>query len=228
MNVYETLDPRLVVEAQQIELTGLLASGAVLLLIGGALLSLRWLGRLPWASSGPSFSSSCCSCRCSWPSTFSASDDVAQSACADSSVSLIRAALAPATVTAAEAPPLRLLRARDRLPARRRRSPGGHRRRAVQPGRRSSWPSTCLAACVPRRHRAEPAAGGRGRRSHVRRESSEDAHIGIVAFSGFAEIIQAPTTDRKLLLDALHSLVTGRRTGVGSGILEAIDAIDHR
>lgn len=54
---------------------------------------------------------------------------------------------------------------------------------------------------------------------------AEDAHIGIVAFSGFAEIIQAPTTDRKLLLDALRSLVTGRRTGIGSGILEAIDAI---
>ena len=47
MNIYETLDPRLVVEAQQIELTGLLAAVAVLLLLGGALLSLRWLGRLP-------------------------------------------------------------------------------------------------------------------------------------------------------------------------------------
>jgi Ca-activated chloride channel family protein len=49
--------------------------------------------------------------------------------------------------------------------------------------------------------------------------------IGIVAFSGFAEIVQAPTTDRQLLFDALHSLQTGRRTAVGSGILAAIDAI---
>ncbi len=55
---------------------------------------------------------------------------------------------------------------------------------------------------------------------------AEDAHIGIVAFSGFAQIVQAPTNDRKLLLDALASLVTGRRTGIGHGILEAIDAIN--
>jgi Ca-activated chloride channel family protein len=47
MNVYETLDPRLVVEAEEIELTGLLAAISVVLLLGGALLSLRWLGRLP-------------------------------------------------------------------------------------------------------------------------------------------------------------------------------------
>lgn len=49
--------------------------------------------------------------------------------------------------------------------------------------------------------------------------------IGIVAFSGFAEIVQAPTTDRQTLLDAVRSLTTGRRTAVGSGILDAIDAI---
>jgi Ca-activated chloride channel family protein len=49
--------------------------------------------------------------------------------------------------------------------------------------------------------------------------------IGIVAFSGFAELIQAPTTDRQLLEDALDSFLTGRRTAVGSGILAAIDAI---
>ena len=49
--------------------------------------------------------------------------------------------------------------------------------------------------------------------------------IGIVAFSGFAAIVQAPTNDRQLLTDAVHSLTTGRRTAVGSGILDAIDAI---
>ncbi|MEO8229734.1 MAG: VWA domain-containing protein [Chloroflexota bacterium] len=49
--------------------------------------------------------------------------------------------------------------------------------------------------------------------------------IGIVAFSGFAEIVQAPTSDRQTLLDAVRSLTTGRRTAVGSGILDAIDAI---
>lgn len=50
-------------------------------------------------------------------------------------------------------------------------------------------------------------------------------HIGIVAFSGFAEIVQPPTTDPELLEDAIHSLLFGRRTAVGSGILKSIDAI---
>jgi Ca-activated chloride channel homolog len=50
-------------------------------------------------------------------------------------------------------------------------------------------------------------------------------HIGIVAFSGFAELIQPPTTDREALRSAIQSLATGRRTGIGSGILKAIDAI---
>jgi Ca-activated chloride channel family protein len=49
--------------------------------------------------------------------------------------------------------------------------------------------------------------------------------IGIVAFSGFAAVIQTPTTDRGVLADAIRSLTTGRRTAVGSGILSAIDAI---
>jgi Ca-activated chloride channel family protein len=49
--------------------------------------------------------------------------------------------------------------------------------------------------------------------------------VGIVAFAGFAELIQAPTDDREVLLDAVRSLTTGRRTAVGSGILAAIDAI---
>jgi Ca-activated chloride channel family protein len=49
--------------------------------------------------------------------------------------------------------------------------------------------------------------------------------MGIVAFAGFAELIQPPTDDRELLIDAVRSLATGRRTAVGSGILAAIDAI---
>jgi Ca-activated chloride channel homolog len=49
--------------------------------------------------------------------------------------------------------------------------------------------------------------------------------IGIVAFAGFAEIIQVPTTDDEVLLDIIASLATGRRTGIGSAILESIDAI---
>lgn len=49
--------------------------------------------------------------------------------------------------------------------------------------------------------------------------------IGIVAFAGFAEVVQMPTNDHQVLIDALRSLATGRRTAVGSGILDAIDAI---
>jgi Ca-activated chloride channel family protein len=49
--------------------------------------------------------------------------------------------------------------------------------------------------------------------------------VGIVAFSGFAEVIQPPTTDPELLRDAVESLLTGRRTAIGSAILKSIDAI---
>ena len=54
---------------------------------------------------------------------------------------------------------------------------------------------------------------------------SHGRHIGIVAFAGFAEIIQPPTTDVELLQDAIESLTTGRRTAIGSSILKSIDAI---
>jgi Ca-activated chloride channel family protein len=49
--------------------------------------------------------------------------------------------------------------------------------------------------------------------------------IGIVAFAGFAEIVQVPTNDEEVLLDIIASLATGRRTAIGSAILESIDAI---
>ncbi|NWG34828.1 MAG: VWA domain-containing protein [Chloroflexi bacterium] len=49
--------------------------------------------------------------------------------------------------------------------------------------------------------------------------------IGIVAFAGFAELIQPPTTDRHLLHDSIENLITARRTAIGSAILRAIDAI---
>jgi Ca-activated chloride channel family protein len=70
-------------------------------------------------------------------------------------------------------------------------------------------------------------------RLEVAREAAADfvrsqgsrTKIGVVAFSGFAAIIQPPTTDRNALLAALSSLTTGRRTAIGSGILTSIDAI---
>lgn len=51
--------------------------------------------------------------------------------------------------------------------------------------------------------------------------------IGIVAFSGFAELVQPPTTDQETLQAAVESLTLGRRTAIGSGILQSIDAISE-
>jgi Ca-activated chloride channel family protein len=55
--------------------------------------------------------------------------------------------------------------------------------------------------------------------------------VGIVAFAGFAEVIQLPTTDERLLANAIDYLAPARRTAIGSAILRSIDAIaeiDHR
>jgi Ca-activated chloride channel homolog len=49
--------------------------------------------------------------------------------------------------------------------------------------------------------------------------------IGLVAFAGYAQMVQAPTTDRDALRTAIRSLTTGRGTAIGSGILQSIDAI---
>jgi Ca-activated chloride channel family protein len=57
------------------------------------------------------------------------------------------------------------------------------------------------------------------------RENSSGRQVGIVAFAGFAELIQPPTTDLRLLENAIDSLVPARRTAIGSAILRSIDAI---
>jgi Ca-activated chloride channel family protein len=49
--------------------------------------------------------------------------------------------------------------------------------------------------------------------------------IGLVLFSGFAQVAVAPTTDREPLLRAIDSLTTGRGTTIGAAILKAVDAI---
>jgi Ca-activated chloride channel homolog len=51
--------------------------------------------------------------------------------------------------------------------------------------------------------------------------------IGIVAFSGFAEVVQSPTTSQRDLVSAINSLLTGRRTAIGSAILKSIDVISE-
>jgi len=57
------------------------------------------------------------------------------------------------------------------------------------------------------------------------RQQPPSTQIGIVAFAGFAAMLQAPTTDQEVLEDVIQSLTTQRRTAVGSGILKALDAI---
>ena len=49
--------------------------------------------------------------------------------------------------------------------------------------------------------------------------------MGLVVFSGFAELAVPPTTDRKALVAAIDSLTTGRGTAIGSAMLKGLDAI---
>lgn len=80
--------------------------------------------------------------------------------------------------------------------------------------------SMCSTDIPPNRLQAAEAAALK----FVERQKAS-TRIGLVAFAGFAELIMTPTTDPELLADAIESLTTGRRTAIGSGILEAIDAI---
>jgi Ca-activated chloride channel family protein len=80
--------------------------------------------------------------------------------------------------------------------------------------------SMCATDIPPNRLQAAEAAAA----SFIEDQGST-TRIGIVAFAGFAEMVQAPTTDREVLLDVVASLATGRRTAIGSAILESIDAI---
>jgi|ERR1035437_1005439 Ca-activated chloride channel family protein len=82
--------------------------------------------------------------------------------------------------------------------------------------------SMCSADIPPSRLEAAEAAAA----SFVDSQAA-GTRIGIVAFSGFAEVVQEPTNDKALLHDALNSLATGRRTAIGDGILASIDAISE-
>jgi Ca-activated chloride channel family protein len=57
-------------------------------------------------------------------------------------------------------------------------------------------------------------------------EAQDDGtRIGLVAFSGIAGLLVAPTTDKDALLDAIDTLRTARGTAIGQAILTSIDAI---
>jgi Ca-activated chloride channel family protein len=80
--------------------------------------------------------------------------------------------------------------------------------------------SMCATDIPPNRLVAAEKAAA----SFVQRQN-DATQIGVVAFAGFAQIIQPPTNDEEVLLDVIESLATGRRTAIGSAILESIDAL---
>ena len=59
------------------------------------------------------------------------------------------------------------------------------------------------------------------------KNNSSGRQVGIVAFAGFAELIQPPTTDKNLLENAINALLPARRTAIGSAILRSLDAISE-
>ena len=80
--------------------------------------------------------------------------------------------------------------------------------------------SMCSTDIPPNRLKAAQAAA----LSFVRRQNSH-TQLGIVAFAGFAALIQPPTSDQEALLTAIENLYTARRTAIGSAILKSLDAI---
>jgi Ca-activated chloride channel homolog len=80
--------------------------------------------------------------------------------------------------------------------------------------------SMCSTDIPPNRLEAAKDAA----QSFVNNEMS-GRQVGIVAFAGFAELIQPPTNNMSSLQSAIESLTTARRTAIGSAILRSIDAI---
>jgi Ca-activated chloride channel homolog len=61
-------------------------------------------------------------------------------------------------------------------------------------------------------------------RTFVEKQPS-DVRMGLVVFSGFAELVVPPTKDRKALLAAIDGLIVGRGTAIGSALLKGVNAI---
>jgi Ca-activated chloride channel family protein len=80
--------------------------------------------------------------------------------------------------------------------------------------------SMCSNDVRPNRLSAAQAAV----REFVQAQDSS-TRIGLVLFSGFAEVAVAPTTGREELVRAIDSLTTGRGTTIGAAILKSVDTI---
>ena len=52
-----------------------------------------------------------------------------------------------------------------------------------------------------------------------------DVKLGVVAFSGDAQVVQAPTNDKDLVVAAINRLRPQRATAIGRGMLASLDAI---
>lgn len=82
--------------------------------------------------------------------------------------------------------------------------------------------SMCSTDILPSRLEAAKAAALK-----FVEDQDGNTQIGIVAFAGFAVVIQPPTTDQDLLEAAIKNLTTARRTAIGEGILMSLDAISE-
>jgi Ca-activated chloride channel family protein len=80
--------------------------------------------------------------------------------------------------------------------------------------------SMCATDARPNRLAAAQVAA----REYVE-DQPKGVRMALVVFSGFAELIVPPTTDRKVLADAIESLTVGRGTAIGAAMLKSLDAI---
>jgi len=82
--------------------------------------------------------------------------------------------------------------------------------------------SMCSTDILPSRLEAAKAAA-----LQFVEDQDGNTQIGVVAFAGFAVLVQPPTTDQDLLRTAIRNLTTARRTAIGEGILMSLDAISE-
>ena len=82
--------------------------------------------------------------------------------------------------------------------------------------------SMCSTDILPSRLEAAKAAA-----LQFVQEQKGNTQIGVVAFAGFAVLVQSPTRDQDLLEAAIKNLTTARRTAIGEGILMSLDAISE-
>jgi Ca-activated chloride channel family protein len=80
--------------------------------------------------------------------------------------------------------------------------------------------SMCATDVDPNRLSVAQAAA----RDFVEKQA-DGTRIGIIVFSGFAQLVVPPTTDREALVEAIDGLTTAPGTAIGSAILKGLDAI---